>query len=357
TGMDGNTSMGHGGAIYAQNAIIRLHGHQSCGSVGCLGDDTNPVSFRSNQTGSGRQGAVIYAKNSEVKINATWIEGNIGSSIIFLDDSEFRLERFLQSCWSNLNCNLLENNFGTVISGTINNTNISNSTFKNNFDGVLRFSYFNLSNRKSLNIESNVFFNNGRTATTSRLFGFFGSLDVSLIHNTIVDNETFNAVIDLDWNTSNSISPLFAAHSNIIDNPGVPLISHNNISSVGGFNTVDVNICALITNETDSILEINGVFNDAINFAGGDFITQTVPGEVLFVDRANGDLHLSANSRAIDYFNTPSRTTVTYKDIDYEDRGFDDPNNQSPISNLFFYDIGADEKIVDLDLIFVDGFE
>jgi len=77
----------------------------------------------------------------------------------------------------------------------------------------------------------------------------------------------------------------------------------------------------------------------------------------LFVDRANGDLHLSPNSRAIDYFNTPSRATVTHKDIDYEDRGFDDPNNQSPVSNLFYYDLGADEYIVLPDFMFANGFE
>ena len=145
-------------------------------------------------------------------------------------------------------------------------------------------------------------------------------------------------------------------HSNIIDNPGVLFLTHNANSAFNGITDVDVNISALITNETDSISESNGVFNDAINFAGGDFLTQTIPVEVLFVDRANGDLHLSPNSRAIDYFNTPSRITVTHKDIDFEDRGIDDPNNQSPISGLFYFDIGADERYID-DIIFKDGFE
>ncbi len=358
SGMDANLSVGHGGAIFAFNATIRLHGHQTCGSQGCLGDNSNPVSFRNNQISTNvRQGAVIYAQFSEMRMNAVWVEGNTGDSIIYLDSSEFRLERFLQSCWSNnVNCNLLENNFGIVIAGTINDSSISNAMFKNNFDGLIGLSHYNISTRKSLTIESNVFFNNG-TPTSTRLFSFFGSLDVSLIHNTIVDNETFNAVIDLDWNPSNSIPPNFAAHSNIIDNPGFPLMSHSNISNFNGFNTMDVIISALITNEIDSISESNNVFNDAINFAGGDFITETIPGEVLFVDRANGDLHLSPNSRAIDYFNTPSRATVTHKDIDYEDRGFDDPNNQSPVSNLFYYDLGADEYIVLPDFMFANGFE
>ncbi|MBL4773325.1 MAG: hypothetical protein JKX98_06915 [Alcanivoracaceae bacterium] len=251
TGMEGNSSTDNGGAIYAQNAIIRLHGHQSCGSLGCLGDDTNPVSFRNNQASNG---AVLYAKNTDVRINATWMEENVGNSMINLEESGLLLERFLQPCWSNVNCNLIESNVGIVIVGfNINDTNISNTTFKNNFSEVLRIVNFNLSNRKSLNIESNVFFNNGSMATANRVLGFFGALDVSLIHNTIVDNEASNAAIYLDWTPSNSISPIFAAHSNIIDNPGLPLLSHSILSSSGGFDTVDVNISALITNETDSI--------------------------------------------------------------------------------------------------------
>ncbi len=361
TGMDSNTAESHGGAIYAENAIIRLHGHQHCGAVGCLGDDTNPVSFRSNQSNFG-VGAVLYAKNSDVKVNAVWMEGNVGNSILYLEASELVIERAQQPCWSNSHCNLIENNDGLVISGSnISDTNISNVIFKNNPGGVLSFG--NLSSiRKVVNIESNVFYNNGSFSVLGiafTVFDIFGAFDVSFIHNTVVDNNSSDSIFNLDWNAgvAGTVPPIFEAHSNIVDNPGAIFLTHNAISAFNGITDIDVNISALITNETDSLLEVNGVFNDAINFSGGDFITQTVPGEVLFVDRANGDLHLSPNSRAIDYFNTPSRATVTYKDIDYQDRGIDDPNNQSPISSLFFYDLGADERIEQPDLMFVDGFE
>ena len=334
TGMEGN----FGGAIYASSAILRLHGHQFCGSLGCLGDNMNPVSFRNNT------GSVLVAINSEVRVNATWMEGNGGGSVISLSNTEFRLERFLQPCWSNSNCNLIENNDGTVISGSnINETNISNVTFQNNSGGV--FDFFNISSvRIPINVESNIFYNNGSFPLTfggTTVFDIFGAFDFSFIHNTIVDNNSTGSIFNLDYNAgiAGTVPPLFEAHSNIVDNPGALFLTHNANSAFNGITEIDVNISALITNETDSLLEINGVFNDAINFAGGDFISQTIPGEVLFVDRANGDLHLSPNSRAIDYFNTPSRAAVTYKDIDYQDRGFDDPNNQSPISSLFYFDL------------------
>lgn len=355
TGMEGNSSTRGGGAIYASSAIIRLHGHQFCGSLGCLGDDTNPVSFRNNQ------GGVLFATNSEVRVNATWIEGNSGS-VFRLDNTEFRLERFMQSCWSNSHCNLIENNStGALIGGlNINDIKISNVTFQNNSSGV--FSFTNLSSiRRPINVESNVFYNNGSIPLTfggTTVFNISGAFEVSFIHNTIVDNNSAGSIFNLDYNAgvAGTVPPLFEAHSNIVDNPGVLFLTHNANSAFNGITDIDVNISALITNETDSLLEVNGVFNDAINFAGGDFITETIPGEILFVDRDNGDLHLGEFSRAIDYFNTPSRATVTYKDIDYEDRGIDDPNNQSPISGLFYFDIGADESYIN-DIIFANGFE
>ena len=364
TGMSANSSTGHGGAIHAKNAIIRLHGHQSCGSQGCLGDDTNPVSFRSNQSGIGFSGAVLFTQNSDVKMNATWIEGNSGGSIIDTSGDDFILERFSQPCWSNVNCNFIENNSGKVIrSSYFDNFSVSNTTFKNNLDGVLNL-YNPTAIRKPANIESNVFFQNGSSpiATGNQdetVFRIFGGIEVSFIHNTIIDNNSPDSIIDIDWSVfDEDVGPIFEAHSNIIINPAAnSLISHSFFSSDNGFNTIDVNISALITDDTNSIAESNGVFNDAINIAGGDFISETIPGEILFVDRANGDLHLSANSRAIDYFNTPSRATVTYKDSDFEDRGFDDPNNQSPISGLFHYDLGADEKIPKPELMFANGFE
>ncbi len=358
TGMEGNSSASIGGAILAGGATIRLHGHQFCGSLGCLGDDINPVSFRSNQSNS--SGAVISAGNSDVRINATWMEGNAGTTVVDVDS--LTLERFQQPCWRNSECNLFENNAGVVIWAGFGDISISNTTFKNNPDGVFRFSGATFSSDyTSVNIESNFFFQNGSSQFFTNdaphsIFRFGGALDVSLIHNTIVDNSSIDSTFLLSWTTAfGGQKPTFQAHSNIIVNPGASLLIHEDRS--GNPSTLEVNISALITNETDSLLEINGVFNDAINFAGGDFISQTIPGEVLFVDRVNGDLHLSPNSRAIDYFNTPSRATVTYKDIDYQNRGFDDPNNQSPISSLFYFDLGADERIELPDLMFVDGFE
>ena len=149
------------GAIYAENAIIRLHGHQSCGSLGCLGGDTSPVGFRRNQSNFG-DGAVIYADNSDVRINAVWLQDNDGESIICATESELIIERFSQSCWSNVNCNLIENNTGIVMVGLLNDTvEISSVNITGNNTTVFDFNVGHPATPPLIRVESCMINNNG----------------------------------------------------------------------------------------------------------------------------------------------------------------------------------------------------
>ncbi len=349
TGMEVNSANSHGGAIYAENAIIRLHGHQHCGSQGCLGDDSKPVSFRSNQSNFGN-GAVLYAKNSDVKINAIWMEGNIGESIIYVTESELIVERFLQPCWSNADCNLIENNTGTVMAGLLNNSvDISSVNITGNNTTVFDFNVGHPATPPLFRVESCMINNNGGNGN-DYLINFFGFVDALFVHNTIADNQADNSIFRTDFNPNISIPPLLEIQSTIIHNPLVDIYSFDELDFTLGGGQMHINISACIVNELNTLSSIL-LINDAIIYPEGELNSLIDP---LFVDRNNGNYHLSGNSPAIDYIDTSQRTNVNHPDIDYQTRGFNDPIVFG--TPFFYYDVGADEAIGN-DFIFKDGFE
>ncbi len=361
TGMDLNSSVNIGGAIYAENAIIRLIGHQSCGVLGCLGDNSNPVSFRSNESASRfgtALGAVLYAKNSDVKMNAVWIEGNVGSSIINLDQSQFVLERTVGICWRNSDCNLIENNSGIVLKGLSNNDiDISNVNIAGNNNTVFDISFPAASTPATLpkfRVESCMI--NGNGANNNYLFDFFGPIDVKFVHNTIADNQVVQSIFRTDFNPNITVPTSFEIHSSIISNPSYNVYSYDALDFDNGSGVnMHVTVSASLLNETNSITAPATLTNDAFVYQGGPLLDTLDP---LFIDRANGFYHLSSSSPAIDYINTTFRTLVVHSDIDYQGRGYDDPNVPDLASggNFSYYDLGADERIV-IDLIFANGFE
>jgi len=223
TGIDLNSSMNRGGAIYAKNATIRIHGHQFCGSQGCLGDNINPISLRSNQSNS-LDGAVLWAKNSDIRINSAWIEGNSGASLLYVEDSILTIQRFLQECWSNEDCNLIENNSGTILKA-INNDDIDISSVNivGNDGTVFDVSYPAITTPvplPSFRVESCMINNNG--TNNPYLFNFFGSIDVAFVHNTIADNQVTQSIFRTDFNPNVPADPTsLEIHSNIIRTKGM----------------------------------------------------------------------------------------------------------------------------------------
>jgi len=343
-GISGNQANHHGGGIYADHSSITLYGHQNCNNAICLGDNDNPVSIRNNT--SARRGSAVYTVNSTLNMYASLIEGNTGTSGIYIAFSALNIGRLEKNCWSNEKCNYIINNSSEAIGGfQIHAVDISSVYFEDN-NSLFDVSLFSTTQRVPFRVEGCMMNNNGSN-TTQYLIDFTGSIDAEFIHNTIANNTVTSSIFNSDYNPFNSNSPFISIHSSIVYNPAMNFLSYDVTDD--GF--LDVLISAVITNETNTISATNGVINDALNIAGGTMISSVAP---RFKDSANGDFHLALNSPAIDYFHTPSRVTVLYKDIDYEERGFDDPviNGQS----LFYYDIGADETYGN-DYIFVNSFE
>lgn len=354
-----NSAVWSGGGIYARNSsTILINGHKNCDDSGrCIGDDDNPVNITSNSANAGggisSGGGGSSSLSSSVTIFAGLIDGNTANYAgAISSSSKLKIGRLHQDCWDDVRCNYIKDNRGKKDVGAIsgNKLDISSTYFEGNvspFVSVIDALGPSDASPMSIRLEGNVFNHNGDDSTTS-MITVNGSGEVEIIHNTIADNMASVSVIRAIRNGFSGKIPFLQIHSSIIDNPGVPILSHT-----VPFGTYTVNISAVLANETNSLTFNNLVSNDADNIAGGSFIEQI--GSPLFVDRNNRNYHLRAFSPAIDYMLTTSRTTVLYKDMDYQDRGTDDPDVDD--SYIFsYYDIGADEAYFS-ETIFVNGFE
>lgn len=170
------------------------------------------------------------------------------------------------------------------------------------------------------------------------------------MHNTIADNQAAVSIFRTDFNPNVSILPLLEIQSTIIHNPFIDVYSFDELDFTLGGGQMHIHVSACFVNEDDSLTS-NLLINDAIIYQGGTLTGLIDP---LFVDRKNGNFHLSSISPAIDYIDTTNRTTVIHPDIDFETRGFNDLSTSGTI--LFYHDVGADEYYLS-DIIFKDGFE
>ena len=203
-------------------------------------------------------------------------------------------------------------------------------------------------------VESSMINKNG-DANNDYLFNYYGLMNVQFIHNTIADNQVAESIFRTDYN-SNITSPItLEIHSSIIDNPFSFVYSFNELGFTTGGGEMHITVSACLLTEM-AFLTSNILINDANDYPEGalNSLINRVAAQY-FVDRDNENYHLSENSPAIDHINTSNRITINHPDIDYENRGFDDPNTSGTV--LFYDDIGADERIELPDLMFVDGFE
>jgi len=359
SGISFNYASGDGGGLYANNnAVILLNGHENCDAGNCIGDDINPVNVTGNEAGylqiDNFRGGGIYARFSKVDMYAALVEGNSSTyegGGIYVIREQLQIGRLHKACWDQLRCNYIKNNSSLKGGGIFNLTptamDVSSTYFEDNIavDGVaIRLLTPNVpALKEATRFEGNVFNNNGNDETESIISLHAGMLEVVFVHNTIADNTASLAIFRV---TNLVYTPFLQIHSSIIHNPGIPILSHD-------FSDYEVNISAVMANEIVSILPANNITNEAASLPGGAYLAVQDP---LFADRNNRDYHLSMNSLAIDFINTLERTTIEYKDTDFEDWGIDDPNNQQN-SPMFFYDLGADEFFPLADVIFKDGFE
>ena len=166
-------------------------------------------------------------------------------------------------------------------------------------------------------------------ATETHLFSMDGGVGnggiIDFFYNTLVDNEAVHV-----FNLYEAAEHTLNIHNSIINHQGLTLEENGTNNNLNGIDCVFLSEQASLTGNIGVLL-----LSD--------------PG---FVDAANGDYHLSANSDAIDLCDESLFDGSSYNDLNGHARGHDDP-----IVNNFLgpYDAGAYES--NNDLIFKNTFE
>jgi predicted outer membrane repeat protein len=317
-GFQNNNSAFSGGAIAAYKVEV----------------DLNRVTFTENI--SGGQGGAIVAEESQITANASRFIRNestdIGGAIAINPNSTLKLESSMENCINSIKCSLFDGNKSTN-GGAINsfgNIDISSTYFENNRANV--GTALSLSFNTITKIEGSVFNHNGNHAANGfddrNVIYASGDQNTTISYTTFADNKVLFSTFKQEF-------PSFLnVYSSIIYDPS----SGDVFDSDAGSNQ---NINCLIVHEDQSF--------DANNA----FVTVADP---MFVDATNGDYHINAAiSPAVDYC-TNTQAMAVYQDIDFQNRGFDDPDVTNLGNNpLAIYDIGADESYG--NDIFKNGFE
>lgn len=331
---DNKTNNGGGGIEASQGGDISLLGVAStCGGTTC-GTYNAPVIVKNNNGDADEQfpgsggGAYVLGAGSELTLVNVVFEGNSaihGGAIsnnngvvinYAYDDGE-------STCWNPGSCNIFKGNqavFGSVFEfkGT-SEALISGSLISSNIGGAVAYIW----EETDVTFSNSIIVGNNEVGNKHifQLLGFQGTPTLNVEYVTIADNQLEDTVI---YNSESN----FRIHSSII-------AEETNV--YGENEDISASFECVLVNESAS-------FN-----AGG---TVTV-GEPEFMDAANGDYHNKPTSLAVDY--CYEITSALFNDIDFDEyHGFDDPNK----TNLHgTYDIGADEYIVDNDIIFKNSFE
>jgi len=335
-GIFNNTAVDHGGAINVSGGgDVLVYGHIICGLAGnCFGNSTDPASIYGNQantngvnrnggaitaTGTGTDVSIVAGHIYANTINPTLTPFGAGGAISLTLDASLNISHpgpnnTAVACWNIDKCNLFNDNSGSgggVIYTNDSLVNISHAVFEDNraHSGTAIY----VSGTEDLNIENTIFSNNGNNGTGSYrdeyLIQAMGP-DVNISYTTIADNKTQLGVfmIQAASSTLNLQSSIIhdIASGNVVNANSGTIISH-----------------CVMSHELTSFSGLNNVLDDPE-----------------FVDRANRDYHLDAGiSPAIDYCEI--YPTLLNKDIDYQERGFD---NLSLSNFLGTYDLGADES-------------
>ena len=341
-----NQATAQGGGIYADTgASATLFGHQFCFFF-CSGNNDFAVPLLANRSDSDATGdedgggAFITGADTVLNIYAGEISFNIsgeagtsgdGAGIHVADTAEFTSGRLFKDCWDQDRCNVFSYNTAGHTNGNgaaIYNDGGSVDVFLSYFEfnrgthGLGVFSIGTATNR----LEGNIFNNNGDSGADGQadlsLFWSNGAgSTMDIMHNTIADNNVVNNIFDIG-DSSGDINVLSS-------------IVHESVEILSTTTATTVFDC-VIAHETTSISGFLVIADDPE-----------------FVDRANGDYHLDINlSPAVDYCdNFNIFLDIQHKDIDFEDRGFDDPRAGLPNRP---FDIGADEAS---DIIFKHDFD
>ncbi len=338
-GFFNNSATDHGGGIAVKSgASLYMNGSLFCPFFFCIGNNNTAASIVANvadsdenQTGSGG-GIYVEGINSEATLINAFINFNnarLGGGIYASDQSKVTIETAYSSgtCWRPGYCSQITSNSSIggagIFAGSGADINISNTYFqlnKSNSGSAMSLFTSGAVTTKAV-IEGSLIVNNGDTNSIATFFNV--GAELSIRYSTIADNQVIN-------NESNIYSEgdLTLVSSIIHNTDGSKVYLSGPGGTVGQY--------CLMVNETNTLpADINTVLNDP-----------------QFINREDGDFHLTSKSPAIDFCDTLV-FGPRFNDSDNDPRIFNDPTVLNRIGSI---DLGYDETYEN-DIIFRDGLE
>jgi len=333
-----NMAQDAGGGIYVENGanVSILSGSFTCDGLPC-GSNTQPISIMMNNGDSdssapGQGGGVfVEGQNSSVIALNVLFENNqaqYGGAVFTDNEATFYADSFLngnEGCWNTGSCSQFRGNkaqSGGVIAVYGNSSaTINKSKMKQNRanGGVIAYIF----NGQEVLMNNNMVFDNGDPTHEDYFDASLWDNDggsLVLEYQTVANNHLNHEVIENYQGSLKVVSSIISENVDVYDKQD---------------DTTEQFEC-LIVHETDSFS------------AGGTVIIETP----LFVNPTYGDYRNQPTSPAIDYCYDVSASNNS--DIEGNLHGSD----YAYIDNLHgVYDLGADEFIIENDIIYKNGFE
>jgi len=336
--IENNQAQNNGGGMYvASGGDVTLWGLATgCENGICYGVDDAPVIIRNN-TGSIGGAIAINNEESSVTMANALVENNVASiqgGAISVSAGEMTGYTYLdgEKCWQVGKCNQIINNKANFSGGAIYaefnaKVDFYSTWFKGNRadKGVI----VAVDGNSTVTINNSMMVKNGDNGSgdysDNNLFEISSNAQnpntaITLEYVTVADNEVIDEVVKNDEGS-------IRIHSSIIN---------ENVDVYAVTNHVLAQFECLIVNETDS-------------FSAGGTVMVATPE---FMNPSNDDYRNKPSSVAVDY--CYEITSDWYGDMEWDEHGFDDPNK---INLHGSYDLGADEYIIDNDIIFKHGYE
>ncbi len=344
--IENNKAERAGGGIHISgDANVVILGREYCNDGVCVGVDGQAVEVSNNRAGfpaldndgggiflAGTTGAQTSLLQAYGSLHLRDNQARLGAGI-YVDGANILLSGSVQDyCVNSMRCILFsgnktssDNGTGGAIYSKDSVININHAFFEDNRADTATAIYTTGQDTVT-RIENSVFTHNGNDGVGGfndlYVLRAFSGARFDIAYSTFADNHA-NTIFGIN-NSSNTLN----LSSSIVHDPSSGDVLVNNNANI----------------------QINCVMAHEVSSISGNLLSLNNPD---FVDRSNRDFHLSASSPAIDYCNELGMTIFALRDIDFESRGFDDPNVVNNFINSF-YDIGVDEF---RDLIFANGFE
>ena len=356
-GFINNQASSSGGGVYAEQVELSASGYQLDVNGQTYGDSAQPMLFKGNisdsdNSGNGSGGG-LHLLRSEADLSAIWFAENSGSDNAqssFNKGGAFHMAYSSmiigtvedQTCWRSGLCNLISGNINTPIyvQRTTSELVMDQVEFMDNQSDTTGLIW--IRNQCCLDSGDGPDF----TLTNSLLHHNTTTSGGTLIRSSTSENDCCEITITGYNNTiaDNDVNPVGLTKPTI-------LVSNN--SQLNWFNGIiwdDRPDAIFLGLPSDPVgIELN---LDCLLVAENNWdIPTAITGNPQFIDPANDDYHISANSPAIDVCQNDIWSDSP--DLDGEQRNIDHLPTQDISGSM---DLGVDEYHTP-DLIFSDGFD